>query len=84
VSELRGAELQKLISFGFGSEVWLQWLNALPRWLIRHGAGDYKTGRSYGERPPLTLAPHIYLELEAFMADWRQHLAPRHDFLFSR
>ena len=30
------------------------------KWLIRHGAGDYKTGRSYGERPPLVIAESIY------------------------
>ena len=35
------------------------------RWLIRHGAGDYKTGRSYGERPPLVVAGSIYPEVRA-------------------
>lgn len=35
------------------------------RWLIRHGAGDYKTGRSYGERPPLVVAGSIYPEVQA-------------------
>lgn len=54
------------------------------RWAIRHGPGDYKTGRAYGERPPLVVAPHIYPELEAFMARWRSELAPSHDFLFSQ
>ena len=33
------------------------------RWLIRHQAGDYKTGRTYGERPPLVIAPAIYPEV---------------------
>ena len=56
----------------------------MHRWLIRHGAGDYKTGRSYGDRPPLVLAPHIYPELEAYLATWRAHLQPRHDFLFTK
>lgn len=54
------------------------------RWAIRHGPGDYKTGRAYGERPPLVVAPHIYPELEAFMARWRSELAPGHEFLFSQ
>lgn len=54
------------------------------RWVIRHGAGDYKTGRSYGERPPLVIAPHVYPELEAWMDTWRAELAPTHNFLFSR
>ncbi len=35
------------------------------RWLIRHGASDYKTGRSYGERPPLVVAGSIYPEVRA-------------------
>lgn len=43
-----------------------------------------QTGRAYGERPPLTIAPHIYPELEAFMSTWRAHLQPRHALLFSQ
>ncbi|PRW56953.1 saccharopine dehydrogenase isoform B [Chlorella sorokiniana] len=54
------------------------------RWVIRHGPGDYKTGRAYGERPPLTLSPHIYPELEAFMDKWRAALQPRHNLLFTQ
>ena len=54
------------------------------RWVIRHSAGDYKTGRSYGERPPLVIAPHVYPELEAFMSTWRSALAPTHNLLFTR
>ena len=53
------------------------------RWVIRHGPTDYKTGKAYGERPPMVLAPHIYPELEAFLDEWRIELAPRHDFVFS-
>lgn len=33
------------------------------RWVIKHQAADYKTGRAYGERPPLVIAPHIYPEV---------------------
>jgi hypothetical protein len=54
------------------------------RWLIRHSAGDYKTGRSYGERPPLVLAHHLNAELEAWIDTWRAKLSPQHDFLFTR
>ena len=54
------------------------------RWVIRHGPADYKTGKSYGERPPMVLAPHIYPELQAFLETWRDELKPKHDFLFSR
>ena len=34
------------------------------RWIIRHGPKDYKTGKTYGERPPLVIAPAIFPELE--------------------
>jgi hypothetical protein len=54
------------------------------RWLIRHGPGDYKTGRSYGERPPLVIAPDIYPELEAFIGEWRAELEPSHNLLFTQ
>lgn len=33
------------------------------KWVIRHQAADYKTGRSYGERPPMVIAPHVYPEV---------------------
>lgn len=56
----------------------------IHRWIIRHSAADYKTGRSYGERPPLVLAHHINPELEAFVDTWRAKLDPQHDFLFTR
>lgn len=54
------------------------------RWVIKHGSGDYKTGKVYGERPPLVLNAEFYPELEAFIATWRAELAPEHDFLFTQ
>ena len=54
------------------------------RWIIRHGPAHYKTGKTYGERPPMVLAPHIYPELEAFLDEWRAELAPTHDFVFTK
>ena len=48
----------------------------MHRWLIKHGADDYKTGKQYGDRPPLVIAPFIYPELEAFIDTWRQELKP--------
>ncbi|EIE19955.1 hypothetical protein COCSUDRAFT_19015 [Coccomyxa subellipsoidea C-169] len=54
------------------------------KWVIRHQAGDYKTGRSYGERPPMAIAPHVYPELEAFLGHWRQFLQPAHNLVFSQ
>ncbi len=40
------------------------------RWSIRHGAEDYKTGGTYGERPPLLLSPELYPELEVGGGSW--------------
>ena len=56
----------------------------LGRWVIRHGPGHYKTGKAYGERPTMALAPHMYPELEAFLEEWRSELNPQHDFAFSQ
>ena len=46
------------------------------RWTIRHGADDYKTGGTYGPRPPLVLSPSLYPELGAFISHYRAHLNP--------
>ncbi|BDA51332.1 hypothetical protein COCOBI_18-2090 [Coccomyxa sp. Obi] len=54
------------------------------KWVIRHQAADYKTGRSYGERPPMVIAPHVYPELEAFLGHWRRFLQPAHGLVFSQ
>jgi hypothetical protein len=51
-------------------------------WVIKHTAEDYKTGKQYGDRPPLLLAPFIYPELEAFITTWRAELAPKTSRLF--
>ncbi|KIZ03806.1 hypothetical protein MNEG_4154 [Monoraphidium neglectum] len=54
------------------------------RWLIRHTAADYKTGKLYGQRPPLVIASFLYPELEAYINEFRAELNPSHDFLFTR
>jgi hypothetical protein len=42
-------------------------------------------GKSYGDRPPLVIAPHIYPELDAFLTTWRAELGPpTHGLLFSQ
>jgi hypothetical protein len=41
------------------------------RWLIRHTAADYKTGKLYGQRPPLVIASFLYPELEAYINEFR-------------
>eukprot|EP00955_Chlamydomonas_euryale_P036890 350583-Chlamydomonas_euryale.AAC.1 len=56
------------------------------RWVIRHGPSDYKTGRHYGERPPLVIPDAaVEPELSAFVQTYRAALgAPSHAFLFTR
>ena len=54
------------------------------KWVIRHGPNDYKTGKDYGVRPPLIIAPHLYSTLENFIEHHRKELNPTHDFLFTR
>eukprot|EP00879_Flechtneria_rotunda_P019576 GHRR01020568.1.p1 GENE.GHRR01020568.1~~GHRR01020568.1.p1 ORF type:complete len:296 (+),score=81.05 GHRR01020568.1:1616-2503(+) len=53
-------------------------------WVIKHGPGDYKTGKKYGDRPPLLIAPFIYPELEAFINKWQQELKPKTNKLFCK
>jgi hypothetical protein len=53
-------------------------------WVIKHAAADYKTGKKYGDRPPLLIAPSIYPELEAFISTWRQELSPQTTLLFCK
>ena len=54
------------------------------RWVIRHSKNDYKTGKSYGQRPPLVINPAVYPELEAFISTWRSELYPEHGYLFTQ
>lgn len=54
------------------------------RWLVKHGPEDYKTGRSYGERPPLLINNRLYGELESFVYEWRAELNPSHNLLFTQ
>ena len=43
---------------------------------------DYKTGKAYGERPPLQLAESLTPEVDDFLQNWRQCLAPSSKTLF--
>ena len=54
------------------------------RQAIRHTAADYKTGRQYGERPPMALSSALSEDVDAFIATWRPHLRPAHPYLFSK
>ena len=51
-------------------------------WAIKHGPEDYKTGKSYGERPPMHLAKELTPAIDDFVTSWRRCLDPSTDFLF--
>jgi len=54
------------------------------RWFIQHSHADYKTGKTYGDRPALHIAPYIYPELEAYLTTWRKELNPQHNYVFTK
>ena len=43
---------------------------------------DYKTGKAYGERPPLQLAESLTPEVDNFLDKWRCCLLPKSNTLF--
>lgn len=43
-------------------------------WVIKHNAEDYKTGSTYGERPPLPLTASLTPEIDDFLDRWRPAL----------
>lgn len=43
-------------------------------WVIKHTAEDYKTGSTYGERPPLPLTEALTPEIDDFLERWRPTL----------
>ncbi len=45
-------------------------------WTIKHGPDDYKTGKTYGDRPPLVLAEELTPAIDDFLARWRPCLLP--------
>ena len=60
----------------------LIWDDASMCWCIRHAPQDYKTGKTYGERPPLQLPASLSEVLSAFHQHWRQCLRPSGAALF--
>ena len=48
-------------------------------WVIRHSADDYKTGATYGERPPLPLLPSLTPAIDDFIERWRPCLLQNSD-----
>ena len=57
-------------------------------WVIKHSADDYKTGSTYGERPPLPLTTSLTAEINDFIHRFRPSLCgsntPSHLFLQPR
>ena len=51
-------------------------------WTIKHGPDDYKTGKTYGDRPPLVLSPELVPAIDDFLERWRPCLMPKSDHLF--
>ena len=46
-------------------------------WVIKHGPGDYKTGKHYGERPAMQLAEELTPAIDDFIERWRPSLKPK-------
>lgn len=55
-------------------------------WTIKHGPDDYKTGKTYGDRPPLVLTQDLTAAIDDFLQRWRPCLKPtgRHFFVQPR
>ena len=55
-------------------------------WFIKHTAEDYKTGSTYGERPPLPISQSLTPFIDDFLQRWRPALLtesnPSSSFLF--
>jgi hypothetical protein len=54
----------------------------LSCWTIKHGPDDYKTGKSYGERPAMHLAQELTPAIDDFVEHWRPSLQPQTNVLF--
>jgi hypothetical protein len=52
------------------------------QYLIQHGPEDYKTGKVYGERPPLMISKELTPAVDDFIHNWREALNPTGPHLF--
>lgn len=52
------------------------------QWIIKHGPDDYKTGKAYGDRPPLILDYSLTSSIDDFIENWRPALNPESTRLF--
>ena len=53
-------------------------------WSIVHTSNDYKTGKSYGDRPPLPISEALTGPVDEFIAKWRPCLQPQGAHLFAQ
>jgi len=51
-------------------------------WEVKHGREDYKTGNTYGDRPPLGLSPGLTSSIDDYLKYWRPYLNPSSDRFF--
>jgi hypothetical protein len=51
-------------------------------YVIKHGPDDYKTGKSYGDRPPLEISRTLTQPIDTFITYWRPFHAPQANNLF--
>ena len=51
-------------------------------WLVKHGPNDYKTGNTYGSRPPLVLDSNLTVWIDEYLRNWRRYLNPKCDYFF--
>jgi hypothetical protein len=51
-------------------------------WCIRHAPNDYKTGKTYGDRPPMLLSRDLSESMDVFVTTWRACLQPKTNMLF--
>lgn len=65
-------------------ELWLgtTFVKHEDRWMIKHGPDDYKTGSSYGDRPPLPIPQSLSPAIDEWIEKYRPALNPRADHLF--
>jgi phosphorylcholine metabolism protein LicD len=51
-------------------------------WAVKHGPDDYKTGKSYGERPTIQFREELSQAIDDYIDNWRSVLDPSTEFLF--
>lgn len=51
-------------------------------WVMKHGPDDYKTGKTYGDRPMLVLTPELVPAIDEFLSLWRPCLNPTSQSVF--